>query len=330
MEDGRADVVSLDRTDALLLLVAIVTLLLLVAILMLVVLYNQYKTRAEVQKTQAEVQVTRLAVLKAEVKLQRIESGVSLREWSPCFPPSTPAPSPPPPITQSAFEFPSVRLPACAALTESMFTKLQTATFVLWGTENDPACCGFFVSACGVALTAAHASTCFRKSGKKWVVRASTYVDKDKKFVLEVVQRKVGDLDVAVLRLPACTSAVPFLPLPEAAFTAQQLSGAPVKLIHSSIAWSEGTDVSNFAQDDGHIITSNRTTIHYGISPYKGHSGAALLLRGEQVIGLHSEGFNDLAQEHSERSPSTTADAVRLDLPEVKAAVAKFVKEKSA
>ena len=42
-----------------------------------------------------------------------------------------------------------------------------------------------------------------------------------------------------------------------------------------------------------------RPTIHYNVGTFKGHSGPALLLRGQQVIGLHSEGFYDLPQEYS-------------------------------
>ena len=78
---------------------------------------------------------------------------------------------------------------------------------------------------------------------------------------------------------------------------------------------------SSLAESKGYISTSNETTLHYDVSTYKGHSGAALLLRGESVIGLHSGGFNDLPQEFSEASPSTSADAVRLDLPQIRDAV---------
>ena len=103
-----------------------------------------------------------------------------------------------------------------------------------------------------------------------------------------------------------------------------------MNLVHGSIVWSAGASPSTFAQDSGSIIASNATTIHYNVGTFKGHSGAALLLRGQQVIGLHSEGFNDLPQEYSEHSPSTAADAARLDLPAVRAAVGRYVKKKSA
>lgn len=212
-----------------------------------------------------------------------------------------------------------------------MFDKVRAATFAILDSGGLPVCCGFFVSACGVALTAAHeADKWLRKEGKKSFARAATYDNKE--FDLEVFKPEVGGLDVVVLRLTSVAAAqpCPCLPIPEKTFTEKELSGAPVNLVHGSIAWSNGASPSNFAQDSGSIITSNATKIHYNVGTFKGHSGAALLLRGQQVIGLHSEGFNDLPQEYSEHSPSTAADAVRLDLPAVRAAVKRYVKKKSA
>ena len=210
-----------------------------------------------------------------------------------------------------------------------MFDKVRDATFAILDSGGLPVCCGCFVSACGVALAAAHeADKWVRKKGKKSVARAATYDNKE--FDLEVVERKVGDLDVAVLRLPSAAAAKACLPVPDNTFTEKELSGAPVNLVHGSIAWSAGASPSTFAQDSGSIITSNAKTIHYNVGTFKGHSGAALLLRGQQVIGLHSEGFNDLPHEYSEHSPTTAADAARLDLPAVREAVGRFVKKKSA
>ena len=214
-------------------------------------------------------------------------------------------------------------------LSPEMYTLLQRATFAILDQAGLPTSCGFFVTPCGVALTAAHdAEKWLRKKGKKHVVRASSYINEE--FELEVLKRQVGKLDIAVLRLPGPVSAQPCLPLPATTFTAQQLSGAPVKLIHGSIAWNQESGASNFAEYNGSIITSNATKIHYNVGTFKGHSGAALLLRGEQVIGLHSMGFNDMPQEMSEQSPSTAADAERLDVPAVKQAVLQFMKAKTA
>ena len=187
-----------------------------------------------------------------------------------------------------------------------MFEKVRSATFSILDRAGHPTCCGFFVSACGVALTAAHdADKWLEKKGTKSVVRASTYDYKE--FCMEVVERKVGDLDIAILRLPSAAAAQACLPVPENTFTEKGLSGAPVNLVHSSIAWSSDASLSTFAQDSGSIIASNATTIHYHVRTFKGHSGAALLLHGQHVIGLHSEGFNDLPQEFSEHSPSIFA-----------------------
>lgn len=145
-------------------------------------------------------------------------------------------------------------------------------------------------------------------------------------FTLSVVNEQVGGLDIAVLRInappPGCAS-LPreFLPLPLEAFSARELMGAPIVLIHSSIAWSPEARADGVSENRGYIVTSDATRLHYDASTYKGHSGAALLLRGEAVIGLLSEGFNDLQQDQSEHSPSTGADAVRLDLLCVREAV---------
>jgi hypothetical protein len=209
-----------------------------------------------------------------------------------------------------------------------MFDKVRAATFSLLDKQGLPICCGVFVSSCGVALTAAHeADKWLQKKQNKFRARAATY--KNVEFELEVMERKVGDLDIAVLRLLSRASAQDYLPIPEKTFTEKELSGAPVNLVHGSIAWSSGSNQSNFAQDAGSIITSNATTVHYNVGTFKGHSGAALLLHGKQLLGLHSEGFNDLPQELSEHSPSTAADAVRLDLAAVRESVGRYIMHKS-
>jgi hypothetical protein len=208
------------------------------------------------------------------------------------------------------------------ALTDAMLEALRRATFSILDAEGHPVCCGFFVTPCGVALTAAHACVHARPARAGRAFRASTHLGVE--FSLEVVSPKVGDLDVAVLRVSGGAAALPpcgHLPLPSTSYSEQQLLGASVALIHGSIAWSAGASVNKIARNNGYIITSTDSLIHYCISTYKGHSGAALLFRGGQVIGLHSEGLNDLDQEHSERSPSTSADAVRLDVPQIWSAV---------
>jgi hypothetical protein len=219
-----------------------------------------------------------------------------------------------------------------AEVSTEMLAKIRAATFAILDTEGHPVCCGFFVSSCGVALTAAHEADKWLINKKnKTVARAATF--SKTKFELEVVEPSIGDLDIAVLRVPTPPTAPrPCLPVPENTFTEDELSGAAVNLIHGSIAWFSSMDknLPKCSQRAGSIIHTTDTTIHYDVGTYKGDSGAALLLSGKRVIGLHSEGFNDVDQAHSETSPSTAADAVRLDLPEVRAAVMKYMKKKSS
>ena len=203
-------------------------------------------------------------------------------------------------------------------ITKAMYEKLHGATFAILDDDGHPVCCGFFVTPCGVALTAAHSCDYARPiGGGKQILRASTY--RGHEFTVDLVAPKVGALDVAILRVSAAGGEMPtdYLSLPSAMHSHQQLLGAPVVLIHGSIAWNAGSDANQIARDNGTIITSSDSLIQYSVSSYKGHSGAALLFRSGQVIGLHSEGFNDLEQEHSEKSPSTSADAVRLDVPQI-------------
>lgn len=211
-------------------------------------------------------------------------------------------------------------------MTDELFDRLRGATFALLDRQGHPAACAFFVSPCGVALTAAHASDLAVRRGGRLTFLAATYNGEE--FTLELVSPNVEKLDVAVLRVVApASTATPlqysFLPLPSRRLSRKELLGAPVALIHGSIAWSAAVDAAqDIARNDGNVITSNDRELQYSIATYKGHSGTALLFRSSgQLIGLHSEGFNDLDQVFSEGSPSTSALAVRLDVEEVKAAV---------
>ena len=209
-------------------------------------------------------------------------------------------------------------------ITDTMNKNLRGSMFAILDEEGHPVCSGFFVTACGIALTAAHSCEYTRSYGRsKEVFKASTY--SGRVFMLDLIAPKVGALDIAILRVSASSSAVElpndYLSLPNVIHTHQQLLGAPVALIHGSIAWSSGSNMNQLARDNGTIITTSDSVIKYSVSSYKGHSGAALLFRGGQVIGLHSEGYNDLEQEHSERSPSKSAGAVRLDNPQIWEAV---------
>ena len=217
-----------------------------------------------------------------------------------------------------------------AALTDEMYERLKSATFSILDKHGHPISCGFFVSSCGVALTSAHDAHLWMKKGKnKLTVYACDFNDRE--LVFDVVVKCISKtLDVAVLRNtgPIDAPLRPYLPLPPAVMTDREFLLAPVLLVHGSIARYKDTHGRSFGVDAGNIINVDATTMHYGIPTYKGHSGAALVLRGKQVIGLHSAGMNDLPQSASETSPSTSADAVRLDLPEIKNAVDAVVKKR--
>ena len=71
-----------------------------------------------------------------------------------------------------------------------MFDKVRSATFAILDGSGLPICCGFFVSACGVALTAAHeAKKWIVKKDKKSMARAATYDNKE--FYMEVAAIKI-------------------------------------------------------------------------------------------------------------------------------------------
>lgn len=200
-------------------------------------------------------------------------------------------------------------------ITDAMFQKLHSATFAILDDGGHPVGCGFFVTSSGIALTAAHACDHARAGSSGKTFRASTYNGHE--FSLLLVTAKVGALDVAVLRLSVSGAPPPrdYLLLPSVRYSHQQLLGAPVALIHGSIAWSARTNVRKIARDNGTIIASNDSELQYSVSAYKGHSDSALLFRNGQVIGLHSEGLDDLKRLLSESSRSTSANAVRLDVP---------------
>ena len=178
-----------------------------------------------------------------------------------------------------------------------------------------------FVTHCGVALAAAHCSNLWvRKAGTRKYALATDFLDTT--FELDVVVSKVGDLDVCVLRLPRRPiNDTNFLPLPVVgSLNPTKVGGCPVSLVHGNISWTQRV-AAVFGQSHGRIVAVSNTMIHYDIATMGGHSGAALLLKGSRVIGMHVEGVNDVDDRLSEMSPSTHGDAVRLDLAPIHAAV---------
>lgn len=208
-----------------------------------------------------------------------------------------------------------------AALPEPMIEKLQTATFAILDKTDHPVLCGFFVTPCGVALSVAHNSKDWmRKSGRRKYVAAMDFLGD--RFELDVMIVPVGDLDVAVLRLPQRPSRTTnYLVLPPVrSINPIKVGGAPVCLVHGNISWTDRKDAV-LGQSHGRIVAVNSTTIHYDIATMGGHSGAALILKRNQVIGVHADGINDVDEQYSRMSPSTHGDAVRLDLEEIHDAV---------
>lgn len=155
-------------------------------------------------------------------------------------------------------------------------------------------------------------------------------------FVLAVVTRLV-DLDVAVLRATCLDDlAQSQLSLP-AQLDLRSMLRKSVTLVHGNIAWSNehrpaavrgrGAAVGpqrplhNICTNNGYIVSYSDTYIFSDVCTFKGDSGASLLFRGSQIIGLHVIGFNDLDASESEKTPSTAAESVRLDLPIIRNAV---------
>ena len=221
-------------------------------------------------------------------------------------------------------------------ITEAFFERLQGATFCILDTGGHPVCLGFFVTPCGVALTAASACKYARPAGGSVrAVRASTHTGQE--FQLQVVTAKVGALDVAVLRVPPAAATgggtlLPprdHLPLPPVRLSSLELLGMPVTLIHGSIAWSVITTPRHTARDNGYVSCSSDSLLHCRVPSYRGHAGGVLLFHDGRLLGLHTEswqsreGEGEGEEEHSLHSSYTTrADAVRLDTPQIKEAVA--------
>lgn len=209
-------------------------------------------------------------------------------------------------LTRRAFAFPPP-----AALSDAAFKRLKSASFAILDKNGCPLTYGFFVTACGVALAASRdCSQGIRTKGRKKVVTVASCDDAE--VDLEVVSAKVHGLglDLAVLRLPSAEASQPYLPLPEAEVPLGNLIGHPLNLVHGSLAWSRHATRADLFVHSGRIVKCDATRLLY-----TGDAGAALLLHGEQVIGLHSQDRPDIGPRHR--------DALRLDAPAVRTAVSR-------
>jgi len=220
-------------------------------------------------------------------------------------------------------------------LSDKMKALVKDATITIVDTNGDPIACAFFVSPCGVALTANHNSQLWVNNGKPPFVNARNFKDEPLRFhVVAHLMKTKHKLDVAVLRLTKPPSSpLLFLPLPETPITEFALLNSPVVLVHSSIALckDQAPPGHKLGVTPGHITTvMDSASFYYAMVVYKGDSGAAVLLRGDNLIGLHAEGFNDLDDAHSESSVMTTGIAVRMDNPDIIAVVKRAKKTKGS
>jgi hypothetical protein len=202
---------------------------------------------------------------------------------------------------------------------------LRAATFCILDASGHPSGCGVFVTD-RIALTANHNVEDIRQTQ---VSNAA-----GRTFVLAVVAR-LEVLDVAVLQVKRIVDkATLYLPLPAGRLDLQSMKNTSVTLIHGSIAWSnehrpvaapgagavtQGA-IHSVCANHGFLVDFNDTFIFCDLRTFKGDSGASLLFRGTQLIGLHVAGFNDLDASRSEDTPSTAAESVRLDLQEIRSA----------
>lgn len=213
---------------------------------------------------------------------------------------------------------------------------LRSAMFCIVDTDGHPRACGFFVTANGIGLTSAHDAwkwASVYKTGSR--VRAADSADHE--FEFDVITHKVGSLDVAVLRRVPLSAAsplpeVPYLTLPKKPLDVDEDNSKPVRVVPGSISWNMTSDTAlyndkpRYGEDLGYISTLHKKKIVYRIPTLKSYSDAALLMEGFDVVGIHTQGFNDLDQEYSERSPSGKGEATRLDLPEIRTAIERAAK----
>lgn len=146
---------------------------------------------------------------------------------------------------------------------------------------------------------------------------------------------------VLTSRLPKGT----FRPLlvPSMRLSDAALIGAHATLMHGSIALNRqfGHDPSASLVPCS-IFTVHPTRVLYSAATAGGDSGGALVISGKVLVAMHVEGVNDVRDDVdvqisttagvsrrkpakrvklSEASPSTVGAALRLDLPEIKAAI---------
>lgn len=148
-------------------------------------------------------------------------------------------------------------------------------------------------------------------------------------FPLEVRVPQVEDLDLAIVGVPGDSSSRgtwSHLRLPDKQLDSNVLYRTMVSMYHADIALrSAYGSLPALGVNIGHVVSADQNFMHLSFGAHGGHSGAAVVMAGGSVIGVHVEGFNDLPDKFSATSPSTDAVAQRLDIESVRRAVLKEI-----
>ena len=218
----------------------------------------------------------------------------------------------------------------------------REAMFGLLDRRGHPIGCGLFVSSRGVAITVHHDINSWSKQrGGERIVEACRLDSSGAEIALcfRVVHGN-SLLGFSVLQLLSSTR-IPMLPtpyyaLPVGPFPDGALWGKPASVVHGNLAYNR----LFYEHPDASVSYCNISTVHrerliYIAQTACGDSGGALLLSGSDLIGLHVEGLNDVAESpggsrhwktpSEASSPSVAACALRMDIEPVRAAVAAAV-----
>jgi hypothetical protein len=245
-----------------------------------------------------------------------------------------------------------------AAVDPELLPMLQKGLFSILDADGSPICCGFFVSASGVALTVNHgrerwlwpggvvrAAMLRANEGTGAGAAAAAAAAAAEEVLLEFKVHSYSAPDALDFTCMILTSAVQpgtFIPLqvPTAVMTTAQLIGAHATLLHGSIALNRFFNRDPSASlVSCSIFTAHPDRVLYTASTSGGDSGGALVLHGKALVAMRVEGLNDVSEDVefvgpsagkkrgksmrlSEASPSTTGAALRLDVAEVQAAIA--------
>jgi hypothetical protein len=245
-----------------------------------------------------------------------------------------------------------------AAVDAELLPVLQKGLFTVLDKDDNPICCGFFVTDAGVALTVRHEHTRWLRDGglvRAVMLRAdeaagssgaggsSAAAPGEVSLTFSVHsfsdEKELG-YTCMVLISPVPTGTFQPLAIPAAALSNDNLVGAHATLLHGSIAYNRFFHLDPSASLVAcSIFTAHADRILYTAATFGGDSGGALLLSGKRLVAMHVEGMNDVPEDLeavnpsagngrrtkriklSEASPSTVSVALRLDLPAIRGAI---------